>query len=56
MVLSDPPHIIIIWQSAFSAVEVIGREPDRARRKLREAIEIRDAKPHVNISTGWDLL
>ena len=43
-------------QSAFSAVEVIGREPDRARRKLREAIEIRDAKPHVNISTGWDLL
>ena len=43
-------------QSAFSAVEVIGREPDRARRKLREAIEIRDSKPHVNISTGWDLL
>ena len=43
-------------QSAFSAVEVIGREPDRARRKLRKAIEIRDATPHVNISTGWDLL
>ena len=46
-----------LWAKCIlcSCSTTLGREPDRARRKLRGAIEIHDTKPHVNISTGWDI-
>ena len=51
-----PDCTLACGESAVSEVSVMAREPDRARRKLREAIEIRDTKPPVNTGTGWDLL
>ena len=42
-------------QSAFAAVRVVARESDRARRKLREAVEIREGTPRINTSSGWML-
>ena len=42
-------------QSEFAAAHVIARESDRARRKLREAVEIRDGNPRINTSSGWML-
>ena len=47
---------LTIGESAFSSVRILARESDRARRKLREAVEIRAAQPQVNISSGWTLL
>ena len=42
--------------SVFSAVSVLARAGDRASRKLREAVEIRNLRPQVNTNAGWALL
>ena len=42
--------------SAFTAVSVLAREGDRASRKLREAVEIRNLAPKINTNAGWSLL
>ena len=42
--------------SVFSAVSVLARAGDRASRKLREAVEIRNLQPQVNTNAGWALL
>lgn len=51
-----PRYIITADEGAFASIKVVAREQDRARRKLREAVEIRARKPEVNISAGWSLL
>ena len=45
-----------VRDSIFWAVLVIARPSDRASRKLREAVEIRNEGPEVNTSAGWSLL
>ena len=39
----------------FKNATVLATETREARRKLREAIEIRDRKPSVNLNKGWAL-
>ena len=39
----------------FVRARVLARETRSARRKIREAIEIRDRKPSVNLYKGWAL-
>jgi len=43
-------------ESPFSDVRVLAREADRAKRRLREAVEIQHHKPQINITKGWDLI
>ena len=45
-----------VGDSVFSAVSVVARASDRASRKLREAVEIRNEGPEINTSAGWSLL
>ena len=45
-----------VGDSIFSAVSVVARASDRASRKLREAVEIRNEGPEINTSAGWSLL
>jgi len=54
---SKHPEVhLALGTSAFSEASVIAVEPDRARRKIREALEIRNRKPEVNMNAGWSLL
>jgi len=41
--------------SILTNAKILAREPRSARRFIREAIEIRDAKPTINTSAGWQL-
>ena len=51
------PHVTLqLKESAFKLAQVVARESDRARRKLREAVEIKARKPSVNIGSGWSLV
>ena len=44
-------------ETALRNVSVIANgQRDRATRKLRESAEIRDTKPEINLSQGWELL
>ena len=45
-----------LGESAFSRAEIIAQEADTARRKLREAVEIKHRKPAINLNDGWELL
>ena len=45
-----------VGDSILSAVSVVARASDRASRKLREAVEIRNEGPEINTSAGWSLL
>ena len=50
------PSDAVANDSFFCGTKVLATEPDRARRKLHEAVKIRDDAPAVNISAGWSLL
>ena len=43
-------------ESAFSAVSIVAQESDRAKRRLREAVEIQHLKPQINVTDGWALM
>ncbi|XP_065192460.1 uncharacterized protein LOC135823546 [Sycon ciliatum] len=51
---ADEP--LSLGQTGFANVCVLATEPDRARRRIREAVKIRDMEPNINTSSGWDLL
>ena len=51
-----PTTRLRLGESAFSKAEVIAQDADTARRKLREAVEIKHRKPTIDISGGWELL
>jgi len=53
---SDNHVTLSLGDTAFSRMSVLAVESDRARRKIREAIEIRDRAPTVNVNNGWDLI
>ena len=42
--------------TAFRKVEVLATESDRARRRIREAVNIRDIAPDTNTRAGWELM
>ena len=42
--------------AVFSGANVIASERGRTCRKLREAIEICDNRPQINVSAGWTFL
>jgi len=42
-------------RASFSKIEVIATIQDVIARKIREAIEIRQQKPEINISSGYQL-
>ena len=42
--------------TAFRKVEILATESDRARRRIREAVYIRDIAPETNTSAGWELM
>ena len=42
--------------TAFSGIRVLGSERDRPRRRIREAINVRERSPEINNNSGWDLL
>ena len=50
---SDP---LPLGATAFSGIRVLGSERDRPRRRIREAINIRERSPEINNNSGWDLL
>jgi len=39
----------------FFGARILARESRAARRKIREAIEVRERKPSINITSGWSL-
>lgn len=41
--------------SIFSEAFILVREGKESRRRIREAIEIRERKPSITISSGWRL-
>ena len=49
-------EVLPLGESAFTEVRVLATESDRARRRIREAIQIRDTSPSINNNAGWDLL
>ena len=47
---------MVLGSTAFGHASVLALESDRARQRLREAIEIRVRQPDVNLNSGWVLL
>ena len=43
-------------ETVFESVSVIARVNDQASRRLREAVEIRNKKPEINLNAGWKLI
>ena len=39
----------------FTRARILAFEVRTARRKIREAVEIRERRPEVNLALGWDL-
>ena len=55
MATFHPTNNIRSGDIIFVDTKVLAFETRTARRKIREAIEIRDRKPEINISFGWPL-
>ena len=42
-------------EPVFFNAKILAVAPEESQRKLREAIEIREARPAINKSRGWTL-
>ena len=56
MTTKHPQKALTIGDQLFRDAKILAVESRDAKRKIREAIEIRERRPQINVTRGWVLV